>query len=233
MLASVQGAGDPLSLLRFAEERFSSDPLWLDLNRCVARALQALGDDYAAAARAVLFETALVAARLHGGTLRFADGMPFASTDTLEWLAEAGSGAGASGPTQPAISAGVGDAIKKAAELAGAGNLLGAAAALQRGIGAAPNAKERFQARIKLAEHILAAQVVANPWPFAQPLLEDIDRHGIEAWDPTLAVAGLRLAFNALAAAGEAAPAVPTLADLLGRIARLDSAEALRLSGAQ
>lgn len=233
MLVSVEGAGDPLSALRFAETQFPENPLWLDLNRCAARALHALGEDHAAAAHAILLETALVAARLGGGTLRFSDGTPFASPETRQWLSEAGSGSPGDNAAQPALSQDLGDAMKKAAALAGNGDLLGAASALQRGIGKAANANERFQARVKLGEFVLNGQVVANPWPFVQPLLEDIDRHRIDEWDPALAVAGLRVVFGALGAAGDAAPVTPTTSDLLTRIALLDYAEALRLSGMQ
>jgi type VI secretion system protein VasJ len=233
MLASTDVSSDPLSALRFAEAQFAENPLWLDLNCCTARALQALGDDYAAAAQAVLAETALVAARLKGGTLRFSDGTPFAAPETLAWLSEAGAGANAEGATASTLSGEVGGAMKKAAELAGAGDILGAAGALQRGIARAANAGERFQARLKLGEYVVNAQAVANPWPFVQPLLEDLDRHRLDEWDPVTTVAALRTVIGALAAAGEAAPPAPTIPEVLRRIALLDYAEALRLSGAQ
>ena len=102
MLVSVAGAGDPQSALRFAETQLPENPLWLDLNRCAAQALQALGEDHAAAAQAILLETALVAARLGGGSLRFSDGTPFASPETQQWLAAAGSGSPGESVAQPA-----------------------------------------------------------------------------------------------------------------------------------
>jgi len=235
MLAAVEGAGDATASLGFAETQFANYPLWLDLQRCAALALQALGPEYAACALAVRQECSLFAARVNAAALKFSDGMPLASPATQQWLAEAGAGAsaGGGGNAQPALSRELADAMKRAAELAGNGDILGAATVLQRGIGKAPNAKERFQGRVRLAELLVRAQSLANPWPFVQPLFEDIERHRIEEWDPVLAVSVLRLVYLAVSAAGEMAPSSPTTNDLLKRIALLDYAEALRLTGMQ
>jgi type VI secretion system protein VasJ len=232
---SLSAAGDHEAMIRFVQAQLPDNPLWLDLNRLQAQALGALGEGYQAAAAAVRAEAALLAARLPGlAELKFSDGTPFASAQTLEWLqsvaggASAPAGGGSSGPSTE-----VREAIKTATGKVADGDLPAAMSALQRAIDRSPLARDRFHARVSLCSILIEQQAAANPWPFVRSLLDDIDRHRLDDWDPALALSGLRLAYAALAAAGEGAAGSVTPNDLLQRIARLDCVQALQLSGVQ
>ena len=233
--AAMAAAGEHEAMVRFVEAQLPENALWLDLNRMQAQALEAMGEAYVAAASAVRMETTLLVVRLPGiEQLRFSDGMTFASAETLEWLAASatGGGGGASAGQRAGPSKAIQEAISAAAGLVAEGNLPGAMAVLQRGINQAPLARDRFHARVSLCSHLIEQQAVPNPWPYVRGLLDDIDRHRLDEWDPALAISGLRLVYSALAASGDAAAAGPLNADdILQRIARIDCAQALEVSG--
>lgn len=86
-LNGLLAAGDFKVLLQETEQQFSRTPLWLDLQRYSAQALEALGGPFAAAQAVVLEELASLLNRLPGLThLAFVNGIPFASETTRLWI---------------------------------------------------------------------------------------------------------------------------------------------------
>ncbi|MDA8138906.1 MAG: type VI secretion system protein TssA, partial [Desulfobacteraceae bacterium] len=78
-LERLRNTGSPEAVIQSAEPKVSQFVFWLDLNRFIAEALDALGKEYKAAMDAVCQETSAVWARMPGvESLRFADGTPFA-----------------------------------------------------------------------------------------------------------------------------------------------------------
>lgn len=232
-LGQLVDGGQHEGVLRFVEYNLPEAPFWLDLNHAQAKSLEALGEAYQPILAAIRAEASALLARLPGlETLRFADGTPFASDETREWLA-AGSGTGSSpGPAAGGASRELRKAMDAATALAGQGDLPGAAAMLQRAIERSPLARDRFEARVCLCDLLLQHQALPNPWPYVRGILEDIDRHALDEWDPALAVAGLRVVYAGISMGGEASAGTSSADDVLKRIARIDFAQALQCSGA-
>jgi type VI secretion system protein VasJ len=183
-------------LLEEGEASFQSGAFhfWLDLQRLIASALEALGKPYADAHQSVAADTALLVHRLPGlTTLTFADGTPFANPLTVEWietqvqpmLGKEGKGASEGRSNgQMAASKQYGEARKKL----GSGDLSAALEIMRDGAAQDASQKETFHRQLYVATLCLKG---GQP-TVAQPLLDDlhraIERHAIDAWDPPLAL---------------------------------------------
>jgi type VI secretion system protein VasJ len=88
LLASLHAAGQWDALLEAAEDAVATNILWLDPHRMSAIALEHKGPEFRAARQAVGRETAWFLERVPGLTqLTFSNGTPFASPETIDWLA--------------------------------------------------------------------------------------------------------------------------------------------------
>ena len=189
--------GDYERLLEEGESSFQSGAfhLWLDLQRLVASALEALGKPYAVAHEAVAADTALLVNRLPGLTsLTFADGTPFADPLTVDWIETQvqpmlggegdSSGGGASADGQMAAA----QQYEEARKTLGSGDLAAALEIMRDGAAQDTSQKETFHRQLYVATLCLKGGQPA----IAQPLLDDLDaaieRHAIDAWDPPLAL---------------------------------------------
>jgi len=194
-LLNLQAQGHNLEAAMAAEEQVTANLFWLDPHRVAAKALAGLGPDYAAARDAVCAEMRLFLSWLPGvDTLSFSDGTPFADAETRVWLASlsaAGgetSGAGADGAGSAEVPAQVraeADARFARHDVAGALDVLGQAA---RGAVDGPT-----RLRLKLVQMEMLGR--AGHWPVAMSLAEElvaeVERRGLEDWDPELAVEAL------------------------------------------
>lgn len=200
-LLNLLAQGKPLLAAQMAEEQVTASLFWLDPHRIAARALEALGPDYAGAHAALCAEVRLFLRFLPGvAGLAFSDGTPFADPDTRAWLASLASAEdGAQGQagalaTGAAGAPGADEAAKARAEaeqlfarqdVAGALDLLGQAARR------ATDGPSRL--KLKLAQMSLLGR--AGHWPVAMSLAEEVvaevERRGLEDWDPDLAVEAL------------------------------------------
>lgn len=112
--AQLAAQTSPEQKLQWAEHGLERYPLWLDLQRHAAEALEAL--DRGAASRAILGETRALLVRspwVARGT--FADGRPFASEATQAWLAEPAPSAGGQSRIDAALQSAV-DALRDGAK---------------------------------------------------------------------------------------------------------------------
>lgn len=218
------------NLVRFAEGQLLVYPFWLDLNRLCAQALGRMGDNFAAARQEVMAETARLLARLPGiETLSFAGGKPFADEETRAWGAGLGGSApGAADGDGADKSEGLTSALAKARVLAAEGNLVEAAATLQRLLSQPISAPQKLLARIRLCELLQTARPHANLEPFAQAIIDQIDHHDLANWDPPLALEGLRAAYSVFAQDNGNRSRSDAL---LARIATLDAGAAVKLLG--
>ena len=181
------------NLLKNAEAAFrSNDPLWLDLQRYVCAAMQALGANYERARAAILNVTAGLVERLGPGLygLTFRDGTPLCSGETRMWLeAEAlparadGHGGGAG-----AANGKLTEATDAARRLAAGGKLSEALKALQDGLATCAQRRDRFLWRLRIAELCCDAQRLQLAAPLLEECYEEIRRHHIDDWEPSLAV---------------------------------------------
>jgi len=219
---------------RAAEEQVTAALFWLDPHRITAKALEGLGPDYAAALAAVQAEVRLLQARLPGvEQLAFADGTPFADPETQAWLATltGGSAQGAgrtktAAPQDDLAAQAVADAEKRFAKKdeLGALDVLGQAA---RQVQDGPS-----RLRLTMAQMSLLGR--AGRWPVAASLAEavvgEVERRGLEDWDPDLAVDALLAARGAYAGLGGEDGQARARA-LAARVARIRPAAALHLAG--
>jgi type VI secretion system protein VasJ len=183
-------------LLEEGESSFQSGAFhfWLDLQRFVASALEALGKPYAEAHQAVLADTALLVHRLPDlATLTFSDGTPFADPLTADWIEtqvqpllvgdESGSGSSGADGQMAATQQ-----YEEARKTLGSGDLAEALEIMRDGAVQDASQKETFHRQLYIATLCLKG---GQP-SIAQPLLDDLDaaieRHAIDAWDPPLAL---------------------------------------------
>ncbi len=206
------------ALLDQAEGMAALSPFWLDPHFFAARSLEGLGERFSLAAAALTGEARAFADRLSGLTqLRFSDGTPLGSPDTVTWLRRPGAG-----PTP------IGQAVATDAslpELLRAGLLRGEAAAVQQldqRIQAATSLRAAFSMRLELAEVLLEAAKLEQAVAAYLGLEQDLDAHGIERWEPDLALHVLRGLWSALAQSAQAGGKThPEATRVCARLARL------------
>jgi type VI secretion system protein ImpA len=213
---------------------------WLDLQRTVVEACEALGSDYAAIVRAIRSELkALITdiPQLLDATLM--DETPAANAETRAWLvsltqappeqtpgAEPAAGAsaatnglGSRWPAQPT------DAYVSARQALREGQERKAFEILQQDIAQKRSGRERFRRRMQLVE-ICASTNKAN---VAQPILDDlaaaIETHKLEEWEDPGVVAGALATIMKMSTRVQADKAQQQ--KLFERICRLDPAQAL------
>jgi type VI secretion system protein VasJ len=220
---------EPLDAIGFAESQFPAFPFWLDLQALGATALGQLGDAGAAARAEVERATVALLQRLPGlDSLCFGNGMPFASARTLEWIGSLGGAAASSGGAQAGTKAdGLGSVVAQANGLAANGELEAAVSLLQQAIARAADAPARLRAQIRLCQLLSLHREGRVPLPFARLLVEKIQHHDLDRWDPALAVEGW-VAAHAVLSQDDADPLERHAA--LTAIARLDAARAIALS---
>jgi len=231
-MQALLGEGKLLDAARTAEEQVTASLFWLDPHRVTAKALEGLGADYAAALDAVRTEVRLFISRLSGvEQLSFSDGTPFADAETKAWLASLKISGGQGGGQGGGAKAGDDVASKAQAEAekrfadkdeAGALDVLGHAS---RSVADGPS-----RLRLTLAQLSLLGR--AGRWAVAASLAEavvgEVERRGLEDWDPDLAVDALLAARQAYAGLGGDA-ATARASELAARVARIRPAAALLL----
>ena len=88
LLTTLHAAGQWDALLDAAEDAVATNIFWLDPHRMTALALEHKGPEFRGARQAIGRETAWLLERVAGLThLAFSNGTPFASPETIDWLA--------------------------------------------------------------------------------------------------------------------------------------------------
>lgn len=233
-LLSLLSQSRYLEAAQAAEEQVTAELFWLDPHRIAAKALEGLGAEYAAAQSAVCAEMNAFLAWLPGvEQLTFSDGTPFADAETRSWLSSLTGTCGAL-PAQGEAAAGRGDELDKARaeaekrfaeqDVAGALDFLGQA---ERRAASGP-----LRLRLMLAQMSLLGR--AGHWPVAVSLAEavvgEVERRGLEDWDPELALEALlatREAYTGLGGEGGLAKA----REYAACAARIRPSAALHLAG--
>lgn len=224
-LRNLQALDASADIVNFAETRLRQFPLWLDLNCAVACALEHLGDDWSAARREVSSETAKLVSRLPGiEQLKFAGGMPFADTQTIQWLQTL-----TSSTTDQAVAAPIDplrSVLLRARALAADNNLADAADCLQQAIEQDATPLNRLRLRTTLCDLLLEQRRGTRLDPFARAIIADIDRFDVCTWAPQEAAEGLRAAWMILSRNDDNTAEADSL---LARIASLNAGIAVRL----
>jgi type VI secretion system protein VasJ len=239
LLFDLRNNGDAEALLKAAEARLPQYLFWVDLNRFAAESLSRLGIRYEKAHDAVCQETAFLLHRLPGlEELCFSDGTPFAAPETRQWLQgillRGGLRETSTGMISSPVDAGVveEDREKSIEELQlqiRKGNLVEAMETGQRKLRDGSSRQEKLLWRIALAQMLVNVGKTRLSLPYLEHVLEDIDVHGLEDYDPALALRGLRLCWLAFESQ-EAQRFKDRAVDVLHRIGRLDMPEMVRLA---
>jgi type VI secretion system protein VasJ len=228
-------------LLAAAEEMVARYLFWLDVHRYVALAMDNLGPAYAAAREMVGREAVYFVARLPGvGEMAFSDGTPFADAATQTWLDEerAKWGAGGGGSRASAAASAEDEEIaarfEEAKQLVSGGNAAdGLASALALAERAA-DARMRFRARLAVGKMALDAAKHDIARGMLEHLVADVERHGLETWEPatcaTLYAYLLVAAREVSRARGGSPDLVAREQYLFDKLCRLDPASAIKFS---
>jgi type VI secretion system protein VasJ len=226
------GKGQDEALVRAAELNLGQHLFWLDLNFWASEALVRMGEGHEAAAEAVRRETALLLRRLPGlEDLKFSDGTPFAGDDTREWIKGllAGAGGAAEGsagaPADPADKG-----VRQARELIAGGRTSEAVRRMQQGLRGGGSRKEAFHWRVALCRLLVETPEARHALPHIEEILKEIDLFRLEEYDPELALKGLKVAWDGFRANAGLVPK-EKVAEIRGRIARVDVSAAMSLGG--
>jgi type VI secretion system protein VasJ len=245
-LADLQLKQDWTNLIEGSEAAFGAAVFWLDIHRWTALALAGLGPTHQDACDAVVLETAMLITRLPDlAKLKFANGTPFASSDTVMWLESdvqsrlGGAGEGGSpAPTGGGDNApeGLAETTGDARRLASGGNLPQAIRMMQEGISSTGDRRGQFLWRLGLARLCLDSGKPALATPHLEELEALIQQHGLEFWDPQLCLSVYTALLTArrtlLKDQRRATPELLQKAnDLQDRLCRLDAAAALSMAG--
>jgi len=236
------GKSDFASVIETVENRFSTSIFWLDLHRYILAAMEIAGEEYAAAREAVADEVGLFFKRLpEAAELKFANGTPFASPETVNVLGQLAAQSGGGGGGAPSSGGdGGNDALtessREARKLVGKKKLPQAIKILQEGLGQTGEKRGQFLWRLELARICLEAGEVKLAVPQLEYLANQIDQHHLEEWEPllsrevysTLYVAQQRMAKMIRTPSPELAEKLQTLH---ARLCRVDVAAALAIDG--
>lgn len=239
---------DAFSRARWLEVLNEGEPLaatyiyWLDLHRMIGVALGNLGPEYAAAKTVVGSQVRSFVERLPALTkLAFSDGSAFASDETQAWLSSMSSSGGGSGTSAAAAAERDAEAEADAAVLAAREALEGGR--VGEGVGLllavsrrAAKGREKFEKMLLAARMAVEGKKPTLARPLLEDLLQQIDDHRLETWQPELCVdvyttvlEALRASKPAAGSPGDRPPPRETEAGILEKICRLDPALAVRL----
>lgn len=235
-LNNLYSQGNYMELMEYAESRVGQFLFWLDLSRYVAESLDRLG--HQKALDAVVEETAQYARRLKGiEKLAFSDDTPFADSDTRDWLRDISETSGGGGPAGfvpmthgggESQGAGVAETYARAQALLKEKKLFEAVDLLQKDLNGAGSGKSRLKRRMGFARLLVSAKKPRLALPHLLEILEEIDRHGLENWNPGLALEALIQVYSGLKTQKKEKMQARA-EEVLDRISRLNPAAAVRL----
>lgn len=239
LLLDLRNNGDAEALLKAAETRLPQYIFWLDLNRLAAEALARLGNRFERAHEVVCQETAFLLHRLPGlEELSFSDGTPFATPDTRQWLKgiafqgvsgecsslESGDSNGA-----PGTEALIEKNMRELQHLMRKGKLIEAMEVAQKKLGSSASLRENLLWRLSLSQMLVDMGKSRLALPHLEQVIMDIAGHGLESYDPAVAMRGLKLAWLAFDSQAEQ-KFKDQAQEILHRIGRFDMTEMVRLS---
>ena len=239
MLFDLHDGGDAEALLRAAEGRLPQFIFWIDLNRFVAESLARLGANYTRAHRAVCQETAFLIYQLPGlEDLSFADGTPFSTLETKDWLKSIAIHSGTPSKTVSDSKCNfqddknrVAEEIAEALDMIHKGKLLEAMECLQQKLNAASSGREKILWRLAVARLLLKVKKYELALPHLDQIIREIDIFHLENYDSALALKGLKMVCEGLESQNDES-LKSKKAEVLYRIAKIDMAEAIRLGKA-
>jgi len=217
-----------------AEARLPMDPLWLDPNLYVVRAMEGLGSGFDAARQAVGAQVAALVRRLPdllGST--FEGGVPVASEVTRAWIEHELLGGPVKGAAAGAGPDRLEETMTEARKLATRGKLPAATAMVQKELQGVPPGRGRFLWRLNMARLCAESGRPALAVPVLEALDGEAERAGLDQWEPELAVEVVKLLWQCYSSLSKSGGEV--MVDKAGRayarLCRLDLTAAMTLDG--
>src|SRR5690606_11289389 len=220
-------------LILEVEKSLANAPFWLDGHFLVQEALRNL--DAGAALQAIETQvTGFLARYPELIEFTFADGTPFASTETREWLAglqksrsSVASAAVGEAPTTAEDDAML-EALKQADQMARAKAMPGALSLLQNLVRSASGRAQTFRRQLAMAEFCLRYNQPGLGWAMLEGLHRELHTLGLIDWEPELGsrVLQLMLKTEVGKSAGEIRPELARPV-LLARLCQIDAVKAL------
>ena len=192
--------GQYADLLVEVEASLARAPFWFDGQRLAWECLQGLNADQAM--REVEFHFALLLQRLPGvAELRFHDGTPFADPATRSWISAHVMPhlQDASAPRQVESAAGLPaweEALEQVAPILRKDGLKAAVQILKQGLHSAHGGRARFFWQFSLARLCFMAKKYELVKTQLETLDQELQRSGLHAWEPDLALEVLHLLHN-------------------------------------
>ncbi|NJD11749.1 MAG: hypothetical protein FIB01_15355 [Gemmatimonadetes bacterium] len=206
---------------------------WLDLQRYVLTACDALGREYFPVASAIRSELRALLRDLPSlPGLTLMDDSPTANRETMVWLGDQqllAEGAEPEQPTEAAPMVGRRDVYDIAQDRVRAGDSHGAMQLLMNAASQEKTPRARFVRRAQAAAVMVGAGLEAVALPILKELLDQVDEHKLEEWEAGEMIADpLALLYGCAYRTG--AEDVDLTA-LYTRVCRLDPMAAIRLGG--
>ena len=186
------------TLLEKGEAAFVSgaNHVWLDLQRMICIACKELGAEYTSVRKAVLVETAILVNRVPDIVgLNFTDGSAFCDDATKDWISsEAQSALGSEEGAQSDGGGGGagGDSLVKEQrevnQLVSSGKIEDALALVQANMRSSSNERDNFRRTVIVGSLLLKAKQPDIAISVLESLDQKIERHGLDKWDPDIAV---------------------------------------------
>jgi type VI secretion system protein VasJ len=242
-LESSVAQKDWMPMLAEVEASFADFPFWFDLQRYAVIALGGLGEKFAPARDAVVWELARFVTRMPEILkLRFSDGTPFAGpparmwldSDVLPVLATGRDGASGGESRVPAGSGEIAEAVREARAQAAGGNLAQAVGIFKAGIDRTTHGRGRFLWRLELAKLCMEIGRPQLALPLLTALDAEVARFSLEEWEPELSLSVVQSLFQCRQKlAGDMPDRSPDVEQQLGqlfdRLCRLDVNVALTI----
>ncbi len=218
-------------LLAAAEASAANNPLFLDMQRLVHCALSGLGDAYAPCRLVVEAELAALLRRMPQLLeLSFSNGSAFADADTRTFVQTQILNGGRAGAAADGGGSGAEDAqaLADARALAVSGKKLEALAAFENELQRAASARNRFRIRLHLASAMLAAGDPQLATGLFGTLYDEIERRGLDEWEPELAADCLADYYECLLRSGPGTEIAQRSTLVYARLCRVDPRRALK-----
>ena len=238
ILQDLFNRGEWNSVITAAEYQLPECIFWLDLNRFSTIALEHLGSSYQKASECLAQETSFFLIRFPGlAALKFSDGTPFADKETQEWLQSINLGGTTHSIDQVSMMGGdlsdplttrLAEVMEQAQTLIKEKNLIEAVTLFQQEMRLAFPVKDKMLWRLALCRILIHSKNADLAVPHFDRVLEDIEIHRLEEWDPILALQGLKAIWAGFQKVSDKT-VKERAALVLHQIARLDPVEALRL----
>lgn len=232
----LAASGSWLDVLTTAEEAATTSWLWLDPHRWAATAMDRLGASMLQAREALGREVAAYVGRMPQMVqLSFSDGTPFADPATRAWLDEElarwGGGGGSKANAANAEDEELAARFEEAKALVQAGQVGDALTLANALANRSPDPRRRFRARTTLAKMALDGGRAEIARAMYEGLAAEIERHGLEVWEPEVCAPVYRGLIDCYAQLGGDETTFARRAALFEKLCRIDPGAAFSIEG--